>query len=66
MILDDEDKVLSYSHDVFHISSEKVKKFYFEERDNMKEFLIDTYISYLEKNIFSRIKAGHYRALFKQ
>ena len=50
MISEGNDEFLSYSHDLFHISSEKVKKIYSEERDNMKEFLIDTYISYLENN----------------
>lgn len=50
MILEGKEEILSYEHDLFHISSEKVQKIYSEERECMKDFLINTYISALIKN----------------
>ena len=50
MIAEGDEEILSYEHDLLHLSSKKVQKIYSEERDRMKEFLIDTYISYLKGN----------------
>lgn len=50
MILEGKEEILSYEHDLFHISSKKVQKIYSEERECMKEFLVNTYISALTNN----------------
>lgn len=47
MISEGKENILSYDYDLFHISSEKVKKIYSEEKNCMKEFLINLYVSNL-------------------
>ena len=50
MIIEGKEEILDYSYDLFHMSSEKVKKIYSEEKNYMKEFLINLYISNLKHN----------------
>ena len=42
------EEILTYSYDLFHMSSDKVKEIYREENENMKNFLIETYIEHLK------------------
>lgn len=50
IVLEGKEEILSYTHDLFHLSSEKIKKIYDEECENVREFVIDTYIEYLQKS----------------
>ena len=59
IVLDGKEEILSYSYDLFHISSEKIKEIYQEENNKMKKFLIQTYVKYL-KNITHGKKAYEY------
>lgn len=43
------EEILSYSYDMFHLSSEKVKQVYIEEKTNMRKFLVKKYIEYLQE-----------------
>lgn len=47
-IRDGKEEILTYSYDLFHMSSDKVKRIYREENENMKEFLIETYVEHLK------------------
>ncbi len=48
-VLDGKEEMLSYSYDLFHMSSEKTKRIYQEENKEMMKFLIETYVGYLKK-----------------
>lgn len=48
IVLEGKEEVLNYTYDLFHLTSEKLKKLYHEENENMKEFLIKTYVDYLK------------------
>ena len=39
-VLDGKEEMLSYSYDLFHMSSEKTKRIYQEENNEMMKFLI--------------------------
>ena len=47
-VLNGKEEILTYSYDLFHMSSDKVKKIYREENENMKEFLIESYVEHLK------------------
>lgn len=47
--LDGKEQILNYSSDLFHLSSKKIKKIYKKEIENMRVFVIKTYIEYLQK-----------------
>lgn len=49
MVLEGKEEVLNYGYDLFNLSSEKVKKIYSEENLSMKNFVVKTYIEYLQK-----------------
>lgn len=49
IVLEGKEEILSYGYDLFHLSSEKVKRIYSEENLSMKSFVIKTYIEYLQK-----------------
>ena len=51
--------MLSYSYDLFHMSSEKTKRIYQEENKEMMKFLIETYVGYLKKTTHGK-KAFEY------
>ena len=46
-VRDGKEEILTHSYDLFHMSSDKVKIIYMEENENMKEFLIETYVEHL-------------------
>lgn len=46
--------MLSYSYDLFHMSSEKTKRIYQEENKEMMKFLIETYVGYLKKQLMGK------------
>ena len=46
-VRDGKEENLTHSYDLFHMSSDKVKIIYMEENENMKEFLIETYVEHL-------------------
>lgn len=49
IVLSGKEEILTYSYDLFHISSEKIKRIYQEENKEMMKFLIETYVGYLKK-----------------
>lgn len=49
IVLGGKEEILSYGYDLFHLSSEKVKRIYSEENLSMKSFVIKTYVEYLQK-----------------
>lgn len=49
IVLEGKEEILSYGYDLFHLSSEKVKRIYSEENLSMKSFVIKTYVEYLQK-----------------
>lgn len=51
--------MLSYSYDLFHMSSEKTKRIYQEENKETMKFLIETYVGYLKKTTHGK-KAYEY------
>ena len=58
-VLDGKEEMLSYSYDLFHMSSEKTKRIYQEENKEMMKFLIETYVGYLKKTTHGK-KAYEY------
>lgn len=58
-VLDGKEEMLSYSYDLFHMSSEKAKRIYQEENKEMMKFLIETYVGYLKKTTHGK-KAYEY------
>ncbi len=58
-VLAGKEKMLSYSYDLFHMSSEKTKRIYQEENKEMMKFLIETYVGYLKKTTHGK-KAYEY------
>ena len=49
IVLSGKEEILTYSYDLFHISSEKIKRIYQEENKEMMKFLIEIYVGYLKK-----------------
>ena len=48
MIKEGKEEILMYSYDMFHITSDKIKKIYQEEIEKMKKILIETLVEYLQ------------------
>ena len=59
IVLSGKEEILTYSYDLFHISSEKIKRIYQEENKEMMKFSIETYVRYL-KNTTRGKKAYDY------
>ena len=59
IVLSGKEEILTYSYDLFHISSEKIKRIYQEENKEMMKFLIETYVGYLKKTTHGK-KAYEY------
>lgn len=59
IVLSGKEEILTYSYDLFHISSEKIKRIYQEENKEMMKFSIETYVRYL-KNTTRGKKAYEY------
>ncbi len=49
IVMEGHEEVLSYSYDMWHTSSEKVKQVYEEERDSIRRLMIKEYVEYLSK-----------------
>lgn len=49
IVLEGKEETLSYSYDLFNISSQAIKEIYKKETITAREFLINTYIDHLEK-----------------
>lgn len=49
IVMEGHEEVLSYSYDMWHTSSEKVKQVYEEERDSIRSLMIKEYVEYLSK-----------------
>lgn len=59
IVLSGKEEILTYSYDLFHILSEKIKRIYQEENKEMMKFSIETYVKYL-KNTTRGKKAYEY------
>ena len=64
IVLSGKEEILTYSYDLFHISSEKIKRIYQEENKEMIKFSIETYVRYL-KNTTRGKKAYEYYTKLK-
>lgn len=48
-VLEGKEEILSYGYDMYHLSSEQVKKIYWEESENARKFVIKNYLDYLKR-----------------